>query len=192
MAGLGEYIINAIQRMDCILSSLDKVNRTDQEIYFWHYTKIEDFLRNSCHYDFVNFLDSEENDDVDEYHDIKYYDKKNRNSYVIFRFDKKSKKAYIYRKNKRMEKHEIPLITDYVTIMLTPYKIYVANYFHAFSKPKEEEFILTVFPHYKFLPDYDIRDLLTADKPFKNALKRTKESFDRWYDRITSSLNFSF
>lgn len=69
---------------------------------------------------------------------------------------------------------------------MIPYDIYTARYFHTLCGPKVEEFILSVFPFFKVASEGNIRDLIAADRLFRDALKSTKHSFDLWYDRNTS------
>lgn len=111
---------------------------------------------------------------------------------MIIKFDKKNKKGYIFRKNRRINSYEIPLIIDYITKKVIPHNQYVARDFHTLCGPKVEEFVLSVFPFFKVVSEENIRDLLLTDRPFRNTLKRTKHTFDVWYNRIMSFPNFSF
>lgn len=191
MMGVGKYLVNLIQRMDRNVLLLEKIDRSDREIYFWHHNKLENYLRKKYHYEFIDYLYSEEDSD-DRYEEIDYFDEKNKNNYVTIKYDKKSKKACIYRKNKRVKKYEVPFATEYLTRKVIPYKIDIARRFHAFCGPQVEEFVLSVFPFFKVTSEGNIRDLIAADRQFRDALKVTKNRFDRWYDRIMSFPNFSF
>lgn len=192
MMGVGKYLVNLIGRMDRIVLLLQKRDRSDKEIYFWRTSRLESYLRNSHHCDFVDTFDSEEVDTYDGHHEITYFDKKNKNNYVTVRFDMKNKRAYILRKNRRFKKYEIPLISDYVATKLIPYNIDAARYFHAFCAPRVEEFVLSVSPFFEVTTVSNVRDLTAADRKFRDALKVTKDRFDIWYGRITSFPNFSF
>lgn len=160
--------------MDEIVSRIEKIDSSDKEIYFWSYNKLEDYLKKSVHYEFVDYLYSEEDFD-DRYQEIRYFDEKNKNHYVIIRYDKKSKKAYISRKNRRIKKYVIP------TRKVIPYGIYIARYFHTLCGPKVEEVVLSVFPFFKVASEGNIQDLIATDRLFRDALKATKLTFDTWY-----------
>jgi hypothetical protein len=190
LAGVGKYLVNLIQRMEQRVLSLEKRDKSDKEIYFWNYNILEDYLRKSFRYKFIDYSYSEEDFD-DRYQEIIYFEKKNKNNYVTIKYDKKSKKVFIYRKNKRIRKYEIPFATDYLTRKVIPYEIDLARHFHTLCGPKVEEFVLSVFPFFKVASEGDIRDLIAADRQFRDALKATKHTFDAWYDRIMSFPNFS-
>ncbi|MGH9977967.1 MAG: hypothetical protein ACRD8Z_19340 [Nitrososphaeraceae archaeon] len=191
LAGVGKYLVNSIQRMDEIVSRIDKIDRSDKEVYFWNYNKLEGYLKKSFSYKFIDYLYSEE-DFNDEYQQIRYFDEKNKNHYVTIQYNKKSKKIHIPRENKKIRKYEIPFATDYITIKVITYEIYIARYFHTLCGPKVEEFVLSVFPFFKVASEGNIRDLIANDRLFRDALKSTKHTFDAWYDRITSFPNLSF
>lgn len=81
LAGVGKYLVNSIQRMDEIVSRIDKIDRSDKEIYFWNYNKLEGYLKKSFSYKFIDYLYSEE-DFNDGYQQIRYFDEKNKNHSV--------------------------------------------------------------------------------------------------------------
>jgi hypothetical protein len=147
---VGKYLVNSIQRMDELVSCIEKIDRSDKEIFFWNYNKLEGYLKKSSSYKFVDYLYSEE-DFNDRYQEIRYFDEKNKNNYVTIEYNKKSKKAYIFRKNKKIRKYDIPFATDYITKKVIPYEIYTARYFYTLCGPKVEEFVLSVFPFFKSL-----------------------------------------
>ena len=100
IAGIGNYLVSTIQKMDNILLHLDEV-RSKREIYFWDYEKLED-LREKYHYNFINILDCEE-DSNEEQKEIRYFDTENNNSNVKVIFNKRNSEGYIYTKNKKIK-----------------------------------------------------------------------------------------
>ncbi len=186
LAGMGKYLVNSIQRIYDIVSRFEKRDKSDRVICFWQYNKLEYYLRKTLHCEFVDYYYSEEDFDDDRYQQITYFDEKNKNNSVVIKFDKKSKKAWVYRKNKRVKKYEIPFATDYVTMKVIPHKIDIVRHFHTLCGPKVEEFVLTVFPFFKIVGEGNILELLKTDKPFKEAIKTTKNRFDGWYKLIMS------
>ena len=109
-------------------------------------------------------------------------------------FDKKSKKGYVYVRNNRVKRHDIPI-------------------YHRLSKEKDElhmtirsQTILKLFAcqklqdsSYQYFQKYpidttddEIREILSTDKPFIESLKEVKDSIDRAYRSIISYPNFVF
>lgn len=191
LAGMKKHLVNSIEKMDHILSLIEKKDRSDKEICIWIHNKLEHYLKKTFHYEFIDYLYSEEDFD-DRYQKITYFDNKNKNNYVTINYDKKTKKAYIYRKDKKIRKYEIPFAADYLIRYVVPYRVDIARTFHAFCGPKVEEFVMSVFPFFKGPSESNILDLIATDGQFRDALKATKRTFDIWYDRIMSFPNFSF
>jgi hypothetical protein len=160
-----------------------------KETYSWNYDKLEDYLRSKYHYDFVNILDCEETSD-DDHIEIRYFDIGNKSRDVKVIFDKRSKKCYIYTTNKTLKKREIPLITDYIQRKTITQYDYMIGYFDAFCSPRPEEFILSI----SSIDSYndEIREILSKDKSFMNALRMTKHHFDRVYEQIVSYPDITF
>ncbi len=189
LAGLGNYLISTLQKMDSTLSLLDKEERSEKEIYSWNYGKLEDYLRSKYHYDFINIIDCEE--DYDEDHiEIRYFDSENNNKDVKVIFDKKNKEGYVYTTNKKVKKRRIPLITDYLQREIITHYDDMIGYFNAFCSPQAKEFILSI----SSIDTYndDVREILSNDKSFMEALKETKDHFDRAYRKIISYPDFMF
>jgi len=192
LTGVGRYLRNIVEKIELKVLSLEKVSHSDREIYFWNYNKLESYLRKSHHYNFLDYLYSEENS-YDFYQEIRYFDVKNKKNDVLVRFDKKNKKGYLIANNRRIRNHEIPFIFDYVSKKIIPYYIDVVRRFHSFCRPSVEEFVLSVFPFFKIITGGHSSELLMRDRLFKNAIKTTKNSFDNWYNRtVTSISNSSF
>ena len=120
--------------MDNILLQLDEV-RSEREIYFWDYDKLEEYLREKYHYNFINILDCEEDSDEDHI-EIRYFDTENNNSDVKVIFNKKNNEGYIYTKNKKIKKSRIPLITDYLKKKIVTHYDYMVGYFDAFCSQR--------------------------------------------------------
>jgi hypothetical protein len=189
IAGLGNYLVSTLQKMDSTLLLLDKQEKSEKEIYSWNYDKLEDYLRSKYHYDFINIVNCEEDSDEDDIK-IRYFDIENNNKDVEVIFNKKNKEGYVYTTNKKVKKRRIPLIIDYIqkrTITLNEHKI---GYFDAFCSPRGDEFILSI----SSIDTYndDIRKILLNDKSFMNALKETRDHFDRVYKQIMSYPDFTF
>jgi hypothetical protein len=124
---------------------------------------------------------------------IRYFDNEDASKDVKIIFDKKNKRGYVSFRNKRVKKYEMPFVADYLKKKLIKYDEYMANYFDAFCSPQTEEFILSIFSKYFVdTTDDDILEILSNDKPFIEALKEVKDSFDTKYRRITSYPNFVF
>lgn len=189
IVGLGKYLVSTFQKMNSTLLLLDKQNRLDKEIYSWNYDKLEEYLRNKYHYDFVNIADCEEDSDKD-YIKIRYFDIENKNNDVKAIFNKRSKEGYVYTTNKRFKKRKIPLITDYLQKKTITQYDYMIGYFDAFCCPRAEEFILSI----SYIDTYndDVREILSNDKSFTNTLKKTKDHFDKVYRQIISYPDFMF
>ena len=95
IAGIGNYLVSTLQKMDSTLSLLDKQERSEIEIYSWNYDKLEDYLRSRYHYDFINIAACVEDEEEDHIW-IKYFDTENNNKNVKVIFDKKNTAGYIY------------------------------------------------------------------------------------------------
>ncbi len=189
LAGLGNYLLSTFQKMDCTLLLLDNQERSEKEIYFLNYDKLEDYLRNTCHYDFINIADCEEHSDEDHI-EIRYFDIENNNKDVKVIFDKKNKEGYVYSTNKKVKKCRIPLITDYLQKKIITQYDHMIGYFDAFCSPRAEEFILSI----SSIDTYndDVREILSNDKSFMKALKETKDHFDKVCRQISSYPDFMF
>jgi len=189
IAGFGNYLVSTFQKMDCTLLLLDDQERSEKEFYSWNYDKLENYLGSTCHYDFINIVDCEE--DYDEDHiEIKYFDSENNNKDVKVIFDKKNREGYVYTTNKKVKKRRIPLITDYLQKKIITQYDHMIGYFNAFCSPRAEEFILSI----SSIDTYndDVREILSNDKSFMKALKETKDHFDRVYRQIISYPDFEF
>ena len=180
VAGVGNHLVSVLQKMDSTLLLLDKQEKSEIEAYSWNYDKLEDYLRSKYHYDFINIVNCEENSDED-YMEIRYFDIESNNEDVKVIFDKRNKKGVINITNKKVKKRTIPLplITDYLQEKTITKYDYMIGYFDAFCSPRAEEFILSI-SHIDTYND-DIREILLNDRPFMNALKKTKDHFDRVY-----------
>jgi hypothetical protein len=192
IADIGNFLVSIIQKMDHTLELLEKEERSVRERYSWNYEKLEDYLRNKYHLD---FLDLQYTDvDFDDDHEwIRYFDNEDNSRDLKIIFDKKSARGYVYIRNKRVEKHTIPLITDYLNKTKITQEEYMSAYFDAFCSPRAEEFILSIISEYPIdTTDDDIREILSNDKPFIETLKKFKDYFDTVYKRITSYPNFLF
>lgn len=189
IAGLGKYLVSTFQKMDSTLLLLDKQERSEKEDYSWNYDRLEDYLRSKYHYDFINIADCEEDSDEDHIK-IRYFDIENNNKDVKVIFNKKNKEGYVYTTNKKVKKRRIPLITDYLQKKTITQYDHMIGYFNAFCSPRAEEFILSI----SFIDTYndDVREILSSDKSFTNALKKTKDHFDRAYKQIISYPDFMF
>jgi hypothetical protein len=181
VAGLGKYLVSTFQKMDSTLLLLDKQNRLDKEIYSWNYEKLEDYLRSKYHYNFINIVNCEEDSDED-YIEIRYFDIENNNKNVKVIFNKKNKEGYVHPTNKKVKKHRIPLITDYLQRKTITQYDYMIGYFDAFCSPRAEEFILSISSINTY--NDNVREILSNDKSFTNALKEIKDHFDRVYREI--------
>ena len=189
VAGVGNYLVSILQKMDSTLLLLDEQKRSEYESYSWNYDKLEEYLRSKYHYDFVNIVDCEEDSD-ENYIKIRYFDIENKNNDVKAIFNKRSKEGYVYVTNKKARKHKIPLVTDYVQKkMITQYD-HMIGYFDAFCSPRAEEFILSITSINIY--NDDVREVLSNDKAFMNALKETKDHFDWAYRQIISYPDFIF
>lgn len=202
MAGIGNYLVSTIQKMDSTLLLLDKQERSEKEIYSWDYDTLENYLRSKYHCDFINIGDSEEDDD-DDHIEIRYFDIencnkdvkvifniKNKEGYVYYTTNKKVKKGYIHSTNKKVVKRRIPLITDYLQKKIIKQYDYMIGYFDAFCSPRAEEFISSI----PWINTYDdnIREILSKDSPFMNVLKNNKDQRVRVYEQIRSYPDFMF
>jgi hypothetical protein len=187
IAGIGNYLVSTFQKMDRTLLLLDKQERSEIEVYSWNYDKLEEYLRSTYHYDFINIADCEEDSDEDHI-EIKYFDSENNNKDVKVIFDKRNKEGYVYTTNKKVKKRRIPLITDYLQKKIITQYDHRISYFDAFCSPRAEEFILSI----SSIDTYndDIREILSNDKSFMKALKETKDHFDRVYRQIISYPDF--
>ena len=189
IAGLGSYLVSTLQKMDSTLSLLDNQERSEKEIYFWNYDKLEGYLRSKYHYDFINIADCEEDSD-DDYMEIRYFDIESNNDDVKVIFDKRNKKGVINITNKKVKKRTIPLplITDYLQKKTITHYDYMIGYFDAFCSPRSEEFIKSIY----FINYYDdgIREILSKDRLFVNVLKKNKDQYIRAYEQITSYPDF--
>jgi hypothetical protein len=201
IVGIGNFLVSIIQKMDRTLELLEKDERSVRERYSWNYEKLEDYLRNKYHLDFLDLQYTE--DDFDDDHEwIRYFDNEDDSRDVKIIFDKKSGSGYAYVRcdvvsttvrNKRVKKHRIPLITDYLNKRIITQEKYMSGYFDAFCSPRAEEFILSIISEYPIdTTDDDIREILSNDKPFIETLKKFKDYFDTVYKRITSYPNFLF
>lgn len=94
MGGIGNYLVSMSKKMDSILLLLDKQDNPKREIYSWNNDKLEDYLRNKYHYNFINIADCEEDSDEDHI-EIRYFDIENHNKDVRVIFNKKSKEGNI-------------------------------------------------------------------------------------------------
>jgi len=191
IAGLGKYLVSTFQKMDSTLLLLDKQERSEKETYSWNYDKLEDYLRSKYHYDFINIMNCEEDSDEDHI-EIRYFDIENNNKSVKVIFNKKNKECYVYTTNKKVKKRRrrIPFIADYVQKKTITQYDYMIGYFDAFCSTRAEEFILSI----SSIDTYndDLRQVLLNDKSFMNALKKTKDHFDRVYGQIISYPDFIF
>ena len=191
-AGTGNYLVSTIQKMDNILLQLDKEVRSEREIYFWDYDKLEEYLKKKYHYNFINISDCDEDSDEDHI-EIKYFDTENNNMDVKVIFNKKNNEGYVYTKNKKIKKHRIPLITDYLKKKIITHYDYMIGYFATFCSPKNEEFILSIISKYPIdTANSDLLFVLSNDKLFTEALKEYRDHFDTVYKRITLYPNFLF
>ena len=192
IAGIGNFLVSIIQKMDYTLELLEKDERSVRERYSWNYEKLEDYLRNKYHLDFLNLPNTEEDFD-DDHEEVRYFDNEDDSRDVKIIFDKKSGRGYAYVRNKRVKKHRIPLITDYLNKRIITQEEYMSGYFDAFCSPRAEEFILSIISEYPIdTTDDDIREILSNDEPFIETLKKFKDYFDTVYKRITSYPNFLF
>ena len=195
IADVGHYLVSILQRMDHVLELLEKEERAEKVIYSWNYEKLEEYLRSEYHFDLIDLTDPRhyEEDSDDEHEEIRYSDTENHIRDVKIIFNKKSKKGYVYVRNNRVKRHDIPFITDYLKKKTITYDEYVADYFDAFYMPKTAGFILPIFSEYPIdTTDDEIREILSADKPFIESLKEVKDSIDRAYRSIISYPNFVF
>jgi hypothetical protein len=192
LAGIGNFLVSIIQKMDHTLALLEKGERSDREWYSWNYEKLEGYLRNKYRLDFLDLRYTEQDYD-DDHEEIRYIDIEDNSKDVKIIFDKKSGRGYALVRNEKVKKHVIPLMTDYLKKRIITQEEYMTNYFDAFCSPRAQEFILSVISEYPIdTTDEDIREILSNDKPFIEALKRFKDSFDTKYTRIVSYPNFSF
>ena len=82
-------------------------------------------------------------------------------------------------RNNRVKRHENPLIVECLNKKKIPHDEYVAGYFEAFCMPRTQEFVLLTFLKYPIdTTDDGIREILSNDKSFVEALKEFKDSFD--------------
>lgn len=183
IGGLGRYLVSTFQKMDRSLPLVDNPDPSDRECHYWKYDKLEDYLRRKYHYDFVNLVWSEE--DWDEEHAyVRYFDMEDKSREVKVTFDRRSGKGYVYTADKEVKKHEIPLISDYLEKRTrTPYECKI-RYFS--SQPRAKEFISSIYCINT--SNDEIREIISNDKPFMNALKETKDQddIDRVYEEIKS------
>ena len=107
-------------------------------------------------------------------------------------FNKKNNEGYVYTKNKKVKKHRIPLISDYLKKKIITHYDDMIGYFNAFCSPRSEEFILSIFSKYPIDTDSDLLLVLSNDNLFTEALKEYKDYFDTVYKRITLYPNFLF
>jgi hypothetical protein len=190
LAGIGNYLVSTCKKMDSTLLLLDKQEKLKREIYSWNYDKLEDYLRNKYHYNFINIADCEEDSDEDHI-EIRYFDIENNNKDVSVIFNKENKEGYIsYTTNKKVKKNRIPLITDYLQKKTITNYDYMIGYFDAFCSPRSEEFIksISVINYY----DDGIREILSKDRLFMNVLKNNKDGYVRVYNQIKSYPDFMF
>jgi hypothetical protein len=87
-------------------------------------------------------------------------------------------------------KRRIPLITDYLQKKTITQYDYTIGYFEAFCIQRAEEFILSI--SIIDTCNDDVREILSNDKSFMKALKKTKDHFDRVYRQIISYPDFMF
>ncbi|MGC1135166.1 MAG: hypothetical protein WA941_20225 [Nitrososphaeraceae archaeon] len=192
MADVGSFLVSILQKMDHILDLLEKEERSDKERYFWNYEKLEGYLRKRYHFDYLDLQYTEEGFD-DDHEMIRYFDNENQSRDVKVSFNKKSKNGYVYVRNNGVKRYKIPYVAAYLKKKMITHDEYVANHFEAFCRPRTEEFILLIFSEYPIdTTDDEIREILSADKPFIEALKEVKNSIDRAYRSIISHPNFVF
>ena len=192
IADLGDFLVSIFQKMDHTLELLEKEERSNRKMYSWNYEKLEGYLKTKYRLDFLDLRYTEQDFD-DDHEEIRYFDNEDNSRDVKIIFDKKSGRGYALVRNENVKKHVIPLITDYLKKRIITPEEYMTNYFDAFCSPRAEEFILSIISEYPInTTDDDIREILSNDKPFIEALKRFKDSFDTIYRRIVSYHNFSF
>jgi hypothetical protein len=189
ITGLGNYLVATFHKIDDTLLLLNKQVRSKVENYFWNYDKLEDFLRSKYHYNFINIVDRQEQSDED-YMEIRYFDIEKKDKYVKVIFNKNDKKGYIYTANKKVKKHIIPLVTDYLDKKTITQYDHMIGYFDAFCSIRAEEFILAI----SFIDVYndDIREILSNDKSFMRSLKKTRDHFVWLYGYIKSDQLISY
>jgi len=191
MADVGSFLVSILQKMDHILDLLEKEERSDKERYFWNYEKLEGYLRQKYHFDFLDLQYTEEGFD-DDHEMIRYFDNENQSRDVKVSFNKKSKDGYAYVRNKGVKRYKIP-VAAYLEKKMITHDEYVANHFEAFCRPRTEEFILLIFSEYPIdTTDDETLEILSNDKDFIESLKEVKESFNTAYRRIISYPNSVF
>lgn len=188
IAGLGNYLISTFRKMDSTLLVLDEQEEKEKVIYSWNYDKLEDYLRSKYHYNFINIVDCVEESDEDRIV-MRYFDIENNNKDVKVIFIKKNREGYIsYTTNKKVKKDRIPLMTDYLQAKRITQYDYMVGYFDAHCSPRSEEFIKSV----SMINYYDdgIREILSKDRLFMNALKNNRDQYVRMYEQIMSYPDF--
>lgn len=186
LAGVGNYLVSTLQKMGHTLELFEKEDSLDKKIYTWNYDKLEEYIRKKykCHYLDLRYS-KEDYDDAHE--EITYFDIEDDGKDVKIIFDKKNKKGYVHLRNKRIKKYENPLIINFLNKKTVSHDEYVAGYFEAFCSPRTEEFVLLAVQKYFIdTTDEDIREILSNDKCFVEALKEFKNSFDLKFRRIMS------
>ena len=182
-----DYIINFCQKIYNTICIIEKHIKDNKKIYSWNYSKLEDFLKNKYHYDWLEHFDFEEDleNENDDEMKIKYFDSRNKNNSIEISFNKKLTKGFFYSKYNKIKQREIPFIQDYINIKSELKKISDAKYFSAWCEPNSQDFVLFVISRYiRSFAEPSTLILLSKDESFKESLRQTKERFDKLYQEI--------